>query len=507
MFATAMHTEQAGAETWNGARSYSTPDESQLSGLIKILFKGVRGLSTHSLNGMMIEAFTKTPAEAIVAAFNLRHCRGGKGERVLGRAAIEWIFVNKPEIFPRLIPFIPEMGRWDDLIYLLTVKARTRDTSSVEQLKDQVAMFYMTNLNTQKELMAEGKPTDLSAKWAPTQGSAMDKQHHVVARLCRVYGITLRTYRVEYCTPLRAYGNILERLMCSGEWDEIQFAKVPSCAMKKLKKAFEKHVPAKFNQYKADLTAGKTVVKGKQLFPHELVSQCRLGKYDAITQGQWNVQMAEAKKLGNLKRTVAMVDSSGSMRGLPMDVAFALGILIAEQTLPPFRGDVLTFESQPTFITLKRNAKLSDLVLQLLSAPWGGSTNIQAAFDLILIAGVKAHLPQSQMPDRLVIISDMQFNQSQGGTTNWEAIQQKYAAAGYERPGVVFWNVNGGSSDFPVTTTSDNVALVSGFSPALLKGIIEMPKLSISGFVETTLNDPQYAELYQVAREITGSTP
>ena len=502
-FATAMHTEQADSRTENGARSYSTPDESEMSGLIKLMFKGVRKLPVASLHAMLEESFAKTPAETIVLIFNLRHCRGGKGERQLGREALSWLMCKHPILMPRLIKFIPEMGRWDDLIFLLTVTGTGKHKHKIEEIKDQIAMYYMLNLDSQEQLMQEGKPTDLSAKWAPTEGDSMDKKHGVVARLCRVFGIHPKVYRTKYMTPLRAYSNILEGLMCHGKWNEIEFKKVPSCAMKRLKKAFEKHLPEEFTKFKADLAAGKTTVKGKQLFPHELVEQCRLGKYDAITQGQWDVVAEETRKLGNFARTTVVVDVSGSMSGTPMDVAFALGILISEQTVEPFRGNVITFDNDPAFFTLKRGASLDEHCRMLRSAGWGMSTNIQSTFELMLRAAQKAKLKAEDMPDRLIIVSDMQFNGCHGSnTTNWDEIKAKYKKAGYKRPTIVFWNVRGDTDDFPVTTVANDVCLVSGFSPSLLKGVIEMPKLTISGFVTQVITDPQYAELLQIAQEL-----
>ena len=503
-FATAMHTEQADSRTENGARSYSTPDESIMRGLIKLMFKGVRNLSVGSLHKMLEESYDKTPAETIVLIFNLRHCRGGKGERQLGREALSWLMCKQPDLMPRLIRFIPEMGRWDDLVYLMTVTCTGANKQKVEEIKDQIAMYYMVNLDTQEQLMQEGKPTDLSAKWAPTEGDSMDKKHGVLARLCRVYGIHPKVYRTKYITPLRSYSNILESLMCHKKWNEIEFKKVPSCAMKRLKKAFDKHLPEEFAKFKADLESGKTTVKGKQLFPHELVEQCRLGKQDAITQGQWETVAAETDKLGNFHKTICVVDSSGSMTGTPMDVAFALGILVSSQTSHPFRDNVITFHDNPSFVSLKPNGSLNEKFQQLRMSGWGMSTNIQGTFDLMLAAATKAKLKAADMPDRIIIISDMQFNSCHGGNkTNWEVIERKYKDAGYKRPTIVFWNVRGDTEDFPVTTVSNDVCLVSGFSPSLLKGVIEMPVLSISGFVSQVITDPQYQELFDIARDIT----
>ena len=49
---------------------------------------------------------------------------------------------------------------------------------------------------------------------------------------------------------------------------------------------------------------------------------------------------------------------------------------------------------------------------------------------------------------------------------------RKYEAAGYEMPKVVFWNLNA-NSNVPVKFNESGVALVSGFSPSIVKAVLD----------------------------------
>ena len=44
------------------------------------------------------------------------------------------------------------------------------------------------------------------------------------------------------------------------------------------------------------------------------------------------------------------------------------------------------------------------------NADWGGSTNLEAAFDMVLKAAVKGNVPKEDMPEAFVVITDMEIN-------------------------------------------------------------------------------------------------
>ena len=112
-----------------------------------------------------------------------------------------------------------------------------------------------------------------------------------------------------------------------------------------------------------------------------------------------------------------------------------------------------------------------DKVDNLAKADWGMNTNLQASFDLILNKAIRGRIPQEEMPQVLVIFSDMEFDRC-AQKTNYEAMRDKYARAGYQMPQVVFWNLNSSQKNCPVKFNQDGVALVSGFSPSTMEAIL-----------------------------------
>jgi hypothetical protein len=81
------------------------------------------------------------------------------------------------------------------------------------------------------------------------------------------------------------------------------------------------------------------------------------------------------------------------------------------------------------------------------------------------------------MIKQLFIFSDMQFDDGVGTSadaaqweTNHDAIEKAYIAAGYDAPEIVYWNLmDRANATTPVTAERKGVALMSGFSPAMLK--------------------------------------
>jgi hypothetical protein len=111
------------------------------------------------------------------------------------------------------------------------------------------------------------------------------------------------------------------------------------------------------------------------------------------------------------------------------------------------------------------------------------NTNIEATFDLILNTAIKNGYTQSDMPDNIVIISDMEFDsatymRTSYGTyssvdkTLFDGIAEKYERAGYKLPRLVFWNVNSRTVTIPVKQNELGVILISGFSVNLCNMVL-----------------------------------
>jgi hypothetical protein len=506
----------ASATTENGAVSLATPDPSgESSGRLSLFFKSVRGLNSPAHYQYMTEASHESVIDAFLMTFHTRDCRGGKGERDLGRRGLVWLFINYPHLFSKVVKLIPEYGRWDDLLQFFPgvldlsdigfVRANyvstVLDSNSMivlRTLQTQIVQLLGRNLKEDLNNMTQGKPCSLAAKWAPTEGDSLDRESGVFKSLATEMKVSTRILRKEYLTPLRSYIKIVERFMCDREWDEIDYNKVPSCAMKRLKKSFEKHDETRFQKWRNALQKGDPTiakVNAKQLQPHELVNEMRCsGHADDVCAAQWKIMEDECIKNGALSNDIAVVDTSSSMHSpnyLPYDVACAMGLLISKCSVGKFKNHVLTFNSTPAFVIIK-DVPIYDRWYQLSNISWGGSTNIQYTFELILARGKECKLSQEDMPKRLWIISDMQFNavNYKGSVTNFESIDKMYAESGYTRPQIVFWNVDGTSSDFPVSVGDHGTAMISGFSPSVMKAVLKGDdRFSPYGIMRECLDD------------------
>jgi hypothetical protein len=461
--------------TENGARSYDTCHD----GRVELFFK------------MCEASWNEDPLDTIKMIFQTRDCRGGKGERQLFMEMMAWLTTKNCASVLVNLDLVPEYGRWLDLVEL----------SENSQLNTVITMMLAKKLKEDHALMMLGKPVSLCAKWIPSEGSKWDRKLHTCTNIAKALQTDLKGLRKQYLSPLRAYLKIVERYMCDKKWPEIDYSKVPSVAMHRLKKAFARNDPVRFAEWKAALSAGRPDVKvnAKVLFPHDLVTQYleKRAPFDQVIESQWKVLVEETKKLGKFGRSLAICDVSGSMNGVPLNVCVALGIMISGCLEEPFRNKVITFSANPQFHDITGNT-LHEQVNSLNKADWGMNTDFIAVFRLLLDKARQHNLTPEQMPNRLYVFSDMQFDQavSKNYDTNYEAIQKMYTDAGYTIPEIVFWNLRGDTLDFPVGDSKKRgVAMVSGFTTSILKALLNGRQLSPITVLWDTLDSPRYSAI------------
>jgi hypothetical protein len=162
------------------------------------------------------------------------------------------------------------------------------------------------------------------------------------------------------------------------------------------------------------------------------------------------------------------------MDGTPMEVAIALGILVSELSDHAFKNRFITFHESPSWISLEGIGSLKDKVMKTMAAPWGGSTSFNSALEMILEVVIKHRLSPEDIPD-LIVFSDMQFNQAANySETMHDVIKRRFAEAGiaicgvpYRAPKIIYWNLRGDTTGFPVNAHTPNTQMLSGFSPSL----------------------------------------
>jgi hypothetical protein len=481
--------------TKNGALSLSTCDISgEREGLMDLFYKSVRGIEKDTLNKILNKAFSEDAVSTILLSFYIRDCRGGKGERDLGRLIWEWLCSNHLELMSKLFSEIPEYGRWDDLILL--------SKFAEHQIYDILHKRLLDDLL----LASENQPISLLAKWMPTEGHRLDKMLKFTTKYTKYHGISKQEYRTKIISPLRQYLDIVERKICSGDWKGILYNKVPSCTMYKLSEKFKKHDEKRFQEWKDGLKCGTTKVNATQLFPHEIINKYTLTKEeDVLLEAQWKELLKNYQ--GLFKNSLVVCDVSGSMTSkirntsiAPLDIAIGLGLIISQSTQEPFTNHLITFSARPEFIKID-GISLWHKIKQAKKMPWGGNTNLQSVFDIILKKVLENELTQKDLPDRLFIISDMEFDVAcrDNDKSNFDVIKTKFAFNGYSLPQLIFWNVNGNdTSQYPVSVDENGTALISGFSPSILKFLLDGKDITPWSILTNTIEDARYNKLKNI---------
>jgi hypothetical protein len=174
-----------------------------------------------------------------------------------------------------------------------------------------------------------------------------------------------------------------------------------------------------------------------------------------------------------------------------MDIALSLGLYISERNEGSFKDSFITFSERPQLQKLSGN--LYDRYTQLRAADWGMSTNLESVFELILNQSIKHNVPQSEMPTKILILSDMEFNQATGRNNSAiQMIREEYENSGYQLPGIIFWNIQSRGDNFPVRFDESGTALISGFSPSILKSILGGKELSPVLIMTETIESERY---------------
>ena len=472
--------------TENGAVAH----RSTRSDLLDMFAMGAayRSRSDEDVIVMFRKAFKENPVYAMKCLFYIRDVRGGQGERRFFRVCMKDLATQDLNAAKRNLLNIPEYGRWDDLFVFIG--------TPLEQ--DVLAI-----IKTQLVLDVQCKTPSLLAKWLPSENTSSAKTRAQAAVIRKYLGWTHKQYR-KALSVLRARINVLERLMSAGRWDEIEFDKIPSRAGMIYKNAFARHDIERMKSDKpvqsyADFAKDTTkTVNAKALYPYECVAEAM--KVMGCNQNSWwssrgtRVPMDDTTRLivnkywdnladyfnGAAFNGLAMVDTSSSMTwggGLAIQVATSLGIYCAEKAKGPFAGHYISFSRNPRLVEVE-GVDFCDKVDRIVRADLCENTNIKGAFDMLLNTAVTNRMTQDDMPESIIVISDMEFDQSQrynysGNTlTLMENIEREWNANGYKIPKLIYWNVNARQNNVPMTA-KDGVMFVSGFSPSIFQQIME----------------------------------
>ena len=485
--------------TANGAKAY----HSTMSKVYDLFAQGgaMRGASDSDCATLFAAAYKEDPSLALKCLFWLRDIRGGQGERHFFRVCLQWLAMNYKDETCHLIPLVSEYGRYDDLFELFNTPCEPEMLGYIKYVIDK-------------------NEDHLVYKWMPSINTSSKNTKERGRRFAREFGMTEREYR-KMLSEGRKDCNLVETLMSQNRWDEIAFNKLPSRAGILYSKAFARREETK-ERYAAFMSSDKTKVNAGTLYPYDVVKKARevMGDYYGWYSSRCNVPLNNTDRLavnkywdnltdyfnGATLNALCVCDTSGSMLNgygsvAPIDVAISLSLYTAERAKGPFHNHFISFSSRPHLIEVE-GADFCDKVYRIYRQNLCENTNIEATFDLILQTAINKHLSQNDLPETLIVVSDMQFDYGRtstrySGTTLMEKIESKWNSYGYKMPKLIYWNVNAsGDGNIPMKD-KDGITYVSGASPSIFTQIMT-GKTGFDLMLEALLSY-RYKPVYSIA--------
>ncbi|MBQ7503646.1 DUF2828 family protein [bacterium] len=438
----------------------------------------------------IIKRFARAYAEnadlALKALFFARDIRGGLGERRLFRVLERFLADCEPESVRKNIPYVAEYGRFDDLLCLFGT-----------QCENEMLSYIKGVFAEDMKKLQSGQPVSLLGKWLPSVNASNGRTVRTAKKTAAALGMNCAQYR-RALSSLRAAIKIIENNLREKNYT-FEYEKQPSKALLKYKKAFIRNDGERYRDFIESASANPSIMHAGTLFPYEIVTH--ILRAPSLPEEERKAADTAWKALDNFagnENALAVIDGSGSMYGgrpVPAAVALSLGIYFAERNTGVFHNHFITFSENPRLIEIKGRdifAKVKFCVGYNECA----NTDLAKVFDLILKSAVENKLSQKDMPARLYIISDMEFDSccKNADMTNFACAKAKFESCGFSLPQVVFWNVQSRNIQQPVKMNEQGAALVSGCTPRLF-AMLKEGVLDPYAFMLSALSSERYAAI------------
>ena len=494
-FASAMKNEENKTLTENGAVALRSTGDAVLNlfsviGALRQTGWGGTKIDENRAERLFAEAYAEDALLTVRTLFYGRDIREGLGEREIFRLLMKYAAKYHPECLKANLDLIGVYGRYDDLYSLVGTSLET------DMWKAMSAQFEEDKRN-----LAEGNAISLLAKWIKTPDASSPKTREMGIMTAKKLGYSVYEFK-RILRQMRKHLDITERYMSANEWDQITYSAVPSRAMMIYRNAFYRHDGQRFDEFIQKAINGEEKINSGTLYPYDIVE-----KYLNGTEKNCDVLEAQWRQLPNYiepnQNIMIMADVSGSMMGRPMASSIGLAMYFAERNVGDFHNLFMTFSTKPTIVKMEGET-LKQKIDFIHRADWGGSTNLEAAFELILDLSVKNHIPQNEMPKALIVVTDMEIDACSSAyiygndDDDWlfyDEMERRFADAGYQIPNVIFWNVESRKDTFHADANRRGVQLVSGHSTNTFKVLLKCIDMTPMEMMLEVLNSERYAEI------------
>ena len=485
LFAKAARKESVYVRTENGAVALDSTSDARLDlfGVIGAL----RGADQTRIERLFSEAYRADPLFATKIAFYARDVRGGLGERETFRTIMRYMARMHPEALGPNLDLIGVYGRYDDLYCLIGTP-----------LEEEMWAAMKAQFEEDRRNLENGMTVSLLAKWIKTADASSAKTRELGILTARKLGYTVYEFK-RIVRALRRRIGVIETLMTEGRWNEIRYPEVPSRAMMIYRDAFRRHDGERYEQFVNRAVAGREKIHAGTLYPYDIVEKVapRLGNYfaasalntDPALEAQWR-QLPDYVEPGT--NALVIADTSGSMTGRPMATSVGLAVYFAERNRGAYHNMFMSF-SGTSRIQVLRGETLAQKIDSINMNDWSGSTNLRAAFEHVLEIAIRNHVPQSEMPKSLIVISDMEIDYC--GDRDWtfyERMEEMFRMNGYIIPNIIFWNVASRHDIFHADRNRKGVQLASGQSAAVFRQVMQTVGMNPVEAMEKIINSERY---------------
>lgn len=487
----AIKEEMKWTTTENGAIALNTSGSKRLDFFAQS--GSIRQKSIEEKCNMFDAAYDEDARDALVLLFHTRNIRGGYGERDTFNQILAHLANLHPEVVEKNLWAVLEFGRAKDLYSLIGTKA-----------EDAMWTFMKEQFLIDLENMKKGKSVSLLAKWIATPDASSTKTKELGKLTAKKLGYSFKTMRryKDLIRALRAYIDLPEAKMATGRWNEIEYAKCASRFLLKNRNAFLKHDKERYNEYLDSVTKGESKMNMGTVNPCDIFNKVYHGDFREDLDIMWNnlPEICAKKALVICDTSESMWSSSNKCNDMyPGAVAWSLAVYFAQRNTGCLKNLFMTFDDRARFIELTGKT-LRQHLYTLRSNALYGSTNLENAFDVLLRTCINGKLTQEDMPEALIIVSDMQINRLKGldsdnRMTFYDAMKQRYEQHGYKLPQIVFWNVAARTPAFHASMNSDSVSLVSGYSVNIMKDVLNNIGTTPYELMREVIDSDMYANI------------
>ena len=475
--------------TENGAVTYATTMSECLDLFATI--GALRNASEEDITGRFIKAYAENPDIATKILFYARDIRGGLGERRAFKTILGYLAKNEPETVKKNIENVAEYGRYDDLLVLMGTPC-----------EDMLIEYLKAQLDHDINAVKEGGEVSLLAKWLPSVNASNKDTVLTAKRIARKMGYKDAAYR-RTLSALRSYIKIIENNLREKDYT-FDYEKQASKALYKYRAAFNRNDQERYSAFLEKAAADPSAMHTGTLTPYDVVapvidrSMRRMG-FTEDERRAMDITWNALENFTGSENALAIVDGSGSMYGgnrpLPAAVAQSLGIYFAEHNTGAFKDCFIEFSAKPRLIKIKGDS-FAERLRYVATFNEVANTNLEAVFEAILNAAVKNKVPQEELPAKLIIISDMEFDACVDNASDviFKRAEKRFAEHGYKLPQIIFWNVASRNRQQPVKQNEQGVALISGATTRIFE-MVAGGKLSPYTFMLEILEKERYAKI------------